>query len=372
MGRLVSGRHTCKAELNLKIVHVTECLAGGVLHVLQKLVSDQISRGAEVFIIYSRRPDTPTEDQLSEIFSLNAKRIFLEMSREISPISDCRSFKKITSLLRELAADAVHAHSSKAGFLVRAAAPFIPSRVFYTPHGYSFARTDISRRARLAYKLLEATASIGGARVLACSRSELNLAKSVSPFRRPILVENGVDDYVAKIDFSQGCEPRFKVVAMGRLTAQKAPAKFFALAKKFPHLEFVWIGDGELKPDPSELTHNITITGWLDKFSIYEQLVSSDAFCMLSEWEGLPLALLEAMMVGLPVVVSDIPGCREAVVHEGDGIVCPDLESASRALATLSGDRRYAREMGKRARRKALTNFSSARMCDDVFKAYIN
>lgn len=355
------------------IAHVTESLGGGVLNVLLKLLSDQVTRGDQVFLIYSRRLDTPTEIELDRLLPPNLTRICIPMITKPSLGYDIGSTIVIRGLLKQIKPDVLHAHSSKAGALARAAALFLPCRVFYTPHGYSFVRRDVSPFKRALFWGFEAAGGLLGGQVLACSISEKTLARRLPRWRKVVLVQNGVDDVVCKLYYpSIKTSRRPMVVAVGRLSPQKAPFRFFELAKRFPNVDFVWVGDGELNPGSTLPSENLRITGWLEKTRVLEILIASDVYCMLSLWEGLPLALLEAMLIGIPTVVSDIGGCRETVSDSLTGFVCDDLESASSKLRQLLGDSDLAMRMGKASRMKALAHYSSERMCQDAYAAYFS
>lgn len=210
-----------------------------------------------------------------------------------------------------------------------------------------------------------------GGRIIACSPSEMLLASYLPRWRDIALVENGVDDIACKLpSLGSGESNKIVVVSVGRLTSQKDPESFFRLAREMPHLEFVWVGDGDIRPISDSWPDNLHITGWVEKTEIYGFLVNADIFCMLSHWEGMPLALLEAMLIGLPVVVSNIGGCHEVVEDGVSGFVCDNYEAAFSSLKILANDTSKINEMGTAARNRALNRYLSERMCDEVYKTY--
>jgi len=75
--------------------------------------------------------------------------------------------------------------------------------------------------------------------------------------------------------------------------------------------------------------------------------------------EGLPKSLIEAAACALPLIATDVPGCREVVTDEVDGLLVPVRESAALAAAIrrLDDERELARRLGRAARQKALANF---------------
>lgn len=78
-----------------------------------------------------------------------------------------------------------------------------------------------------------------------------------------------------------------------------------------PEINFIWIGEGELK---TELTSpNITITGWIKREEALRIIRNVDFFILPSLWEGLPISLLEAMYLRKICLVSDVIGNRDVI-----------------------------------------------------------
>jgi glycosyltransferase involved in cell wall biosynthesis len=88
--------------------------------------------------------------------------------------------------------------------------------------------------------------------------------------------------------------------------------------------------------------------------------------------EGLPKSALEAMASGKPLVATDMPGCREAVVHGETGFLVPpgDPAALAAALERLIGDADLRARFGAAARRRAEENFSDAIICAETLSVY--
>ena len=103
----------------------------------------------------------------------------------------------------------------------------------------------------------------------------------------------------------------FTVYTAGRIGPQKNPKLFNAIAEKCPDIRFVWIGDGE---ERKYLTSsNITVTGFVSRDRVIELSVNYDCYLSCSLWEGLPMALLEAMYMEKECIVSNIAGNRDLI-----------------------------------------------------------
>ncbi|MBU6397361.1 MAG: glycosyltransferase, partial [Rhodospirillales bacterium] len=88
--------------------------------------------------------------------------------------------------------------------------------------------------------------------------------------------------------------------------------------------------------------------------------------------EGLPKAVLEAMAAGLPVVATNIPGCREAVINNETGLLVPPRNPAAlaEALGRLIADPGLRARLGAAGRQRVLDNFSDAIVCEKTMEIY--
>jgi len=164
------------------------------------------------------------------------------------------------------------------------------------------------------------------------------------------------------------------IVMTGRLVAEKGyPELFRAMAGLDAHL---WVaGDrlasdhadaidaalARLEADPS-LKARVHLLGQRD--DIADLLRAADIFTLPSHREGMPRSIIEAMMTGLPVVATDIRGCREEVIDGETGVLVPvdDPTRLREALARLAGDPDLRRNMGDAGRDRALALYDETRV----------
>ena len=309
----------------IKVVHIVEALGGGVYTYFKNLShffgSEDIAKKVETTIIYSSKRKEIIPENIRKEFSPNVRLIEMDMVRELSPIKDFQSILALRKLLKELRPDLVHLHSSKAGILGRFANTLLltnKKKVFYTPHGYAFLRQDISVSKRKFYHFIEKYAQrFFGGTTVACGDTEYEIAKN---FGKSRLVRNGIDFKAIekKYVFIKNEKLTFGIV--GRITAQKNPKLFNEIAKRYPEFNFIWIGDGELR---HEITaQNIQISGWFyDMNEVYSWVNKIDVFLQTSLWEGLPLAVLEAMALRKPVVAKNVIGNKDIVQKGKNGFL---------------------------------------------------
>src|SRR5690554_6829498 len=313
----------------VKVVHIVEALGGGVYTYFKNLShffgSEEVAKEIETTIIYSSKRKEIIPENVRKEFSEHVTLIEIDMVRELSPIKDFRSALTLRKLLKKINPEVVHLHSSKAGVLGRLANSLLFSgkkKIFYTPHGYSFLRQDISAPQRALFRFIEKYSQrFFGGTTIACGDTEYEIAKS---FGKSVLVRNGIN--VEEVhQYSKPYEnKRLTIGIVGRITFARNPDLFNKIAEIFPQYDFVWIGDGE---DRHLLTAtNIHVTGWFNNNSlVFPFLNQLDVYLQTSLWEGLPIALLEAMVLKKPIVATNIIGNKDVVIPEKNGFLFENI-----------------------------------------------
>jgi glycosyltransferase involved in cell wall biosynthesis len=143
-----------------------------------------------------------------------------------------------------------------------------------------------------------------------------------------------------------------------------------------PDVRFLMIGDGrgrgelEMEILNRNLAHRVILAGW--RQDIPALLARSEIFCMTSLWEGLPMALVEAMAVGLPCVVNGVDGCRDVIEDGINGFLTPpgDPSATAERLDQLLKNPTLGKEMGDRARATLGQEFDTTTMVLEHEKLY--
>ncbi|MGG5506657.1 MULTISPECIES: glycosyltransferase [unclassified Myroides] len=334
----------------MRIIHIVESFGGGVYSYFKDLaVFFSQYPDIETYIIYSNKRKEITQDQIDQDFSPSIRLIPIEMERELRPIQDIRSTFALRRTLKQLQPDVIHLHSSKAGVIGRWACFMLQfkHKVYYTPHGYSFLRQDISStKQKLFYSIEKLTQLFFGGTTIACGDTEFKIAKKIGP---SLLVRNGIDlshlnqHYIEKENSSS----QLVIGTIGRISYQKNPSLFNAVALQFPQHQFIWIGDGELR---HLLTApNITISGWFtNNTAVFPYLNQLDLYMQTSLWEGLPIAVLEAMAFRKPIIATDVIGNNDIVEPQHNGFLFTKETDLLPLLAQLEHED-YRKKMGQQA-----------------------
>jgi glycosyltransferase involved in cell wall biosynthesis len=138
----------------------------------------------------------------------------------------------------------------------------------------------------------------------------------------------------------------------------------------------VIVGDGPLRQPVEALIDQLGLSGRVimmgARSDVPEILASAGLFVLATGGEGLPLAVIEAMMSGLPVVASNVGGVAEVVQHGATGLLVPagDADALALALCALVGDAGRRRQFGDAGRRRALAQFTEAHMVAEIDRIY--
>jgi glycosyltransferase involved in cell wall biosynthesis/GT2 family glycosyltransferase len=313
--------------------------------------------------------------------------------RTPSLLADLRTLWWLVAWMRRERFDIVHCHSTKAGLLGRFAARMagVPA-ILFTVHGWPFAgwwppvyRTVVALAERAAARLSTAM-------ICVCDHDHrVALQLRIAPPDRLVVIPNGVDPapFLAPGDgVSAGRDARadpeadppdrpLTAVAVGRLTEQKDPATLLDAWRRVrgPH-RLLLVGDGpmraalEARCRAEGLDGRVVIAGVRDDVAAI--LRRADVFVLASRWEGLPLAIIEAMMSGLPIVATTVGGVPEAVAEGETGLLVPPQAPGALALALerLLGDAALRRRMGAAGRQRALREFAADRMLAQTAALY--
>jgi glycosyltransferase involved in cell wall biosynthesis len=265
--------------------------------------------------------------------------------RSIDPVRDVRALRALRRVIRDIAPDVVHTHSSKAGFLGRLAArrERVPV-VIHTVHGWSF-HDYMPRRRRSLFIGVERLAARWTDRIVTVSDLDRakGLAAGIGTAERYSVIHelNDLEPFLrargnrAAAQARLGVGPDGPVIGtVGRLSDQKDPSTFVhaaaAIAAELREAQFVWVGHGPLRESMEQLVGDSALG---DRFlftgarrDVAEILPAFDVFLLTSLWEGMPLVIPQAMACGVPVVASTADGNLELVRDGDNGLLAPPRE----------------------------------------------
>jgi glycosyltransferase involved in cell wall biosynthesis len=306
------------------------------------------------------------------------------LCRPIRPWRDLKALFELVRLLRIERPHIVHTHSSKAGVIGRLAAWLagVPIRV-HTVHGFGFNPAQ-PFWVRLIYVWLERLLALRTTTLVFVSNANRNeaVARRIGNPEKQALIRAAVhlEDHLSLVHTRAAPEKIFLspddrlVITVGPFKPQKNLLDFVRAAQKAvqrcERVRFLVVGDGvgrnELESEIAclNLSDKIILAGW--RSDVPNLLARADIFCMTSLWEGLPMALVEAMAAGLPCVVNAVDGCRDVVENGVTGFLTQPgnhQETADKIIYLLDHPEE-ARALGQRARESVGPEFACARMIE--------
>jgi len=362
-----------------RILHVLQPSIGGVPAYVAMLARGMAARDWEVVV--AGPVGAPAFRGLP---GAGVDLVDLEVARAPEPRRDAAAVAQLARLARRRRVDLVHAHSSKASVLGALSARAAGVASVYTPHAWAFQMRHVLP-VRLAVAGTEAALSRLHARIITGCHAEAAAAHRWGVARAGQLrtVHTGLPTSGADVAglsredarTALAVEPDQVVVAwVGRRGAQKRPEQLAGLAARLPHRAVVFALGHGLDEDPG-LERRLRSAGVrvLTREDRADGLfAAADLFVLTSAWEGFPLAVLEAMRAGLPVVGYAVGGLAEQVEDGVTGrLVEPDdVRGLADRTAELVADPQGRRRMSSLAEVRSRQRFPLEAMLDGVEQVY--
>lgn len=307
------------------------------------------------------------------------------------PKNDIRALHSLARLISQNQYDIIHCHSTKAGFLGRIAAQMNSEPSVFTVHGWGFYNTDFGAFKpilKLGERLLSGITDA----IVCVSHNDFTIGHQHSILNgdRSTVIHNGIPPLeqrdsaeVLKTELDIDDETAI-VGSVARLAPQKRPLDVVKIGQKLREdgydAETVLIGSGPLSEQCSQYIaqHDIEGVHLLGFRDDALRLASEfDVFLIPSEFEGLPISILEAMHLGIPVVGSNVGGIPELVQHGKTGYVVEkgNIEEFVDRVGTLLEKPSILDNMSEESVRLATSQFSTERMVneyDQLYRSIVN
>ena len=351
-----------------------------VWHFLRPLIGFLQERGFEVAAACSPGP------YFDQMRAEGVRLQPIPIQRSYNLAAHARAIRQLEDYLRRERFDIVHVHTPVAALIGRIAATraATPIRI-YTAHGFYF-HEGMSAPLRRLHIALERFGARRGDFILTQSDEDRRtaIAERIAPPQRIRTIGNGVDlerfcpaavgeDERQRLRAELGIRGEDRVVAViGRLVPEKGYRELFEAALRIrrdhPRLRLLVIGEAlesdrrggkRLLADPIRALGQTAIFAG-PRSDVPALLSLAEAYTLPSRREGMPRSIIEAMAMALPVVATNIRGCREEVVDGQTGYLVPpgEAEALARRLSQLLADPALARRMGQAGRGRAEQFFS--------------
>lgn len=357
------------------ILHVTDAAFAGALYAVTDIAREQSRQPhTEIVFTYVPRPESPDIDVIRQLVGpdVDVRRL-----TSIPRLAVPALIARLAGVITEVRPDLIHLHSSRTGMVGRLLALLSGhrSRVVYSPHGLAVERPASTPAMRRVYGGLERLGARMAPALALCSPSEQQLAHRVIPRARTAVLTNAVEvEQLATIRASTPAGPRrapLTVAHIGRIAEQKLPGSFSRIADRWAQASraparFLWIGDG----DRDLLSSSVEITGWLEHEDVLHELARTDLVLFTSGGEGLPIALLEAQSMGIPVIGSRVTGVVDLIEDGVTGVLGDTEDDLLEAFASLAEDPPRRSELGRAAAARMASTYDMSTLAERSFRAY--
>lgn len=386
----------------MTIMHIISNLEiGGAQEVVRTLVKYLALEGQNVVVCAFKdgpiRQDIEVLDIPVEILPEITSSVF-QFSQFIRELIRLRS--NLAQLVSKYQVEVIQTHLlRKLDFLVLTLrSHYSIRRIFWTIHNSNFflRKEHLPRYKwllglkRFVYSILYRLGALWVDGFIAVSRDvknsiEYNIGKVESKI---FIIQNGVDltKYESPVNrepilHKLGIHERDKILSVvGMLKEQKGHCYLIdAISKvipRFANIQILIIGDGELRPQLEsqvvglKLCNNIHFLGLRD--DVPNLLAISDFFVLPSLWEGLPMALVEAMACSLPIVATEVSGSQDVIVHGKNGLLVQPGNSLdlARAILCLLSNPSEAASMGEAAKQHVESFYNAQKQAQEHLVLY--
>ncbi|MGF1589062.1 MAG: glycosyltransferase family 4 protein [Pleurocapsa sp.] len=297
------------------------------------------------------------------------------LQQRISPVVDGKSLRYIVNIVDLFKPDLIAAHSSKTGILGRLASQMTKVPCVFTAHGWSFT-TGIPEPNRTIYRWLEKLTAPLADKIICVSEYDRQIGlKAGIKSRQLVTIHNGRKDIVANWRANPAQSKPIKVAMIARFDRQK---DHLTLIEAFQDVnaELILVGDGPTlektrqRVEKLGINQKVTFLGF--RQDVAQILAQVQIYVLISNWEGLPCTIIEAMRAGLPVVASDVGGVKEIVIEGQTGYVIPrgDRQTLRQKLNYLVANEPARISMGIMARQKYESQLTFKHMYEKTIAVY--
>ncbi len=314
----------------------------------------------------------------------------IDLARLPNPLRDLRALLQLAAFIRRERFDIVHSHMSKGALIGGIAARLARAPVVLnTAHNFGvLALRNVVLRALFRwYDKILFRSTVDQLVTVSEFQKKQIVAEGLVSATKVATIWNGIDTSRYRQRALQGptrdalgiAKDAIVVVTVARLVWFKAIDMLIEAAARVgspTSVQFLVVGDGVLKPRLEQLIEKMGLIGRVrmlgERHDVPGLLALADIFALPSISEGMPIAIMEAMAVGLPVVATAVDGTPELVVDGETGLLVPPRDPAAfaAALTKLLADPDLRRRLGQAGRQRVDSGFSDVAMAAATDRLY--
>lgn len=357
-----------KNKINILMISSSSNIGGGTKHMF--MLGQNLN--SEFNIFYGIPKNLNFENYLDNNFHIEISE------RKLNFIDILR----LVNFIKSKSIDIIHAHGKGAGLISRILIILTARPLIYTFHGIHL--KCHSRLMRLTYIIYEfLLGGLDSIKILVSeSEKEYALKSNIYLGDKYKVIHNGVrnmprKNYAENNNLTnKSLKPKkVRVISVCRFVSQKNIKDILKIAEKMKSLDFYIIGDGSLWKEIKNIISkrkikNVNLLG--EKKNVFKYLYSADIFLSTSLYEGLPISILEAMSIGLPILASNVVGNRDTIENGKSGFLyeLENIETAVFYLNKLSKNKILRQKLGNSAFNRQRSIFSRNSMVKKYMQIY--
>lgn len=316
-------------------------------------------------------------DELLKLGIQNENIHFIPMTNNIFDITQhIKSNFKTLQLIKKIKPDIIHCNATT-GAIVGAVCGFLThTKTIYTVHGWPF--TDgISKNKQKFYKVLEFLICSVFRKIICVSEYDRQIGIKALPMykNKMVTIHNGISDIPDEFKKKEFSKDKLKIVMISRFCPQKDPYTLInavnQLNREGLNIELDLYGYGEeldrvLSTIEETNCSNIQYKGEIS--DVTPILKDYDVYALISNWEGLPIGIIEAMRAGLPILVSDVGGNLECVNDNGYLVKRQDIKDCCQKLKNLYSEREKLVELSQNSMSLYTKEFTAHKLIESLLK----
>lgn len=353
---------------------------GGTETHMRDLTSGLLKEGMGVSVITGARGSLTDE--------IESKGAHIELVPELAapflrPHHHLAATFKLAATLRALQPDVVHSHEWRTHLAARTAPRILGLPSLHTVHGLPVGNNPFDPRWLVIYAGAQIASFIDNGKTIYVSEADRDrcVTSGYSREENSYVIHNGIPDVSPELrrDFSQtDASQPVRLVMVARIQPPQKDHETIirALSQlKDINWEIDFIGHGDATAYET-MAYDLGIAGRCnfrgEIVGIEPQLASKDALILTSQYEGLPISIIEAMRAGLPVIANNVGGNNELVQDGVNGFLTAyqDVDTLAQRLRMIIEDQALRAEMGQCSRILYEQNFSQGQMVRATIATY--
>ena len=311
-----------------KVLHVIARMnVGGTARYVSELVEAIPDSKLATGFVQGSEVEDPSVSQLP-VIRIN------HLGRKISLVNDYKAWRELREAVRECKPEIIHTHTFKAGLIGRLVRG--KHKHIHTFHGHLFEDRSFSGLEKKIITLIEKWLAPRADVLISVGHNvgkELR-EEGIGVGQKWVSIAPGVEalTLLEQSDARKSIgvnESEMLIGWMARMTSVKNPNLLLQVALRLPDVQFVMAGGGDLlETIKSNAPTNVKVIGWADAATFWSAV---DIAISTSDNEGMPVALIEAQLAGLPVIATNVGSNSEVIQDEVTGLI------ASRSVDALVG-----------------------------------